>query len=282
VLPASKEDTMALGSNAPTRTVGLLQESILAASIPRLVGRAPTDPVLPGIGNGLFRGGSRVRLDLDRAGTTGIVVVLGANRGDSNSQPSTIGGSPTTQRFKGDGATVAFQTQIPYVAQSGYNWIVQSSAFVLAGTVVVTANSATITGTSTAFLADLRQGDIVRLGTTGELARILSIQSDTVAIADTVFTTAASGVTITSVGSCLPVGSITMSSGPGALALCTLGVAPASGAIIEVNYAAVETLLTVPAANSRKLVTEIATRDYMWTTLSGSPSATTIVLEALK
>lgn len=262
------------------RLVTLLQESTLAASIPRLVGRSKNDPSLPGIGSGLFRGGSSVLLEVDRAGTTGILVVLGANKSDPNGNPNQQNsGVPLAQRFKGDGSTVAFQTQIPYVAQSGYNWIVQSSKFVLAGTASVTAGSATVTGSSTAFLADFQQGDVIQVGT--EKQTVLYVQSDTVLITEAVWAATAATQVVSGVGTCLPVGSITMTS-VGGLALCTLGVAPIAGAVIDVNYAAIETLLTLPAANSRALRAQMTTRDYMWTTLSGTPSATTVVLRALK
>ncbi len=125
----------------------------------------------------------------------------------------------------------------------------------------------------------MQQGDVIQVGTEKQV--VLYVQSDTVLITEAPWAATASTQVVSGVGTCLPVGSITMSS-VGGLALCTLGVAPISGAEIIVNYQAVETLLTVPAANSRKLIARIPTRDFMWTTLSGSPSATTLVLRALK
>lgn len=102
-----------------------------------------------------------------------------------------------TERLVGDGVRTQFQTGIPFVAFSNYNWLVRRLYALLGGvtgTVDKTAASATLTGTTTAFDTELWVGATIIVG--GESRRVVSIASATSLTVDRPFNATAAGLTL--------------------------------------------------------------------------------------
>jgi hypothetical protein len=258
----------------------LLESAVAGTSVPRRLGRSKNDLAFPGIGDGVFRGGPNL-LELNRGGVTGAVTIYGANASDPNGNPNQQNsGVPLAQEFKGDGVTTAFQTNIPYVAFSNYNWICESSKYVLTGTVTVTAASNVVTGSGTGFLAAVNVGDTILVNS--EFQTVLFIVSDTVLWTENNFASAAAGVAIYTIGAPIPTAGYTMSSGTSSNALCTMAVAPIAGVRFRLFYQAVTTVLALAAANSRVLKAQIPSFEFMWTLLGATPSATSLWVRPLR
>lgn len=249
-----------------------------AATVPRRISRASYSAADAGIGSTLFGKGKPVILDINRAGSTSVFTVYGSDASDPQGNPSQQNsGTPLAQRAKGDASTVAFQTLIPYVAPSNYNWITTSSYFLITGTVAVTAGAKTITGTSCAFLTELFPGDLVSVN--GELHVIDDITTNDAATTLEAWNASGSSKAIATVGAPIPSTAYTITS-VGGFALNTLGTAPAAGVIINTYYAAVT---SVHAGTTRLVKKQIRSYEFMWCTLAATtaPSATSATLRAV-
>lgn len=128
------------------------------------------------------------RINIERASTTGGGTVWGAYLPGSASDPSKY------QEARGDGTATTFATLIPHAALSNYNTMVRASKSGRTGTVAVSAAGITVTGTSTAFLTELRIGDEIQIGS--EIRNVIAIASATSLTVDAPFLNAASGATL--------------------------------------------------------------------------------------
>lgn len=260
-----------------THLITLLEEFATAGtSKPQRVSRPYNAAgVEAGSGGHLFDSGSQVLMEVDRAGTTGALTVYGMDAPDPNGSPSQLnGGVPYAQQFKGDAATVAFQSLIPYVALANNNFIVTSSRYVTSSTVTVAAGSPTITGAASAFLTEYFPGQSCLIN--GEIKVIDSITSNTVMTATTNFAATAAAVAIASVGSPLPAAGITSITNVGGYALLTLAVAPLANVLVNLYFGVPVVVYTGTDRLKKK---QIRTYDFMWTLLGATPSACSLHLK---
>ena len=127
-----------------------------------------------GLGGERTAAGKRTTLTIyrsqDGAGTNptldGTIAVYGMDLSNPNAGPSNgnafAATTPSAYVFMGDGTTVAFQTNIPYVAFSNNNWLVEMPGFKLSGTFAVTT-AGVVSGTS-GVAAQAKLGDKVMIG----------------------------------------------------------------------------------------------------------------------
>ncbi len=163
-----------------------------------------------GIGSERFGAGKRALLSVLRgisdvagtmAGPLGTIAVYGSDLpagfgvqsgnpiGNAFATPS----APAMQNFTGDGTTTRFQTIIPYVAFSNYNWIVETLSRKLVGTFTVT--DGVIAGSSTTLNTagvNVLPGDALIIG--GQLVTVVSVTSDTVALVTPAVNVAATAI----------------------------------------------------------------------------------------
>lgn len=218
------------------------------------------------------------RINIERANTTGGGTVWGAYT------PSA--GSPATvyQAALGDGVATTFDTQIPHVALANNNFLVRVSRSPRTGTVAVTANSATVTGTSTAFTTELRIGDEVRVN--GETRVVIAIASATSLTVDAPFINAASGVAIALIdGFLAPTTDFTISN-VGGFARVTVGAAAKVpvGCAIEIMFVVPVALFTFATATVQFKEIEIGRGvEVAWyaSDATASPGSTNVYLEAI-
>jgi hypothetical protein len=254
-----------------THLITLLEEVATAGTTkPQRVSRPPfAAAVEAGSGSHLFDSGSQVVMEVDRAGTTGALTVYGMDAPDTNGAPTLLNaGVPGAQQFKGDGATVAFQSIIPFVALANNNWIVTSSRFLTSSTATVTAGSKTVTGAGSAFLTEYYPGQSILIN--GETRQVDSITSNTVLTTVTAYATSAAGVAIASVGSPLPAAGITSITNVGGFALLTLAVAPITNVLLNLYFG---TPVQIYTGTDRLKKIQTRTYDFMWTLLGATPSA---------
>lgn len=245
--------------------LSILAEAVTTASastIPRLVSK-----------NSRFL--SKIQIDIERAANVGGATVWGANfLGRSNA---------LRNDFRTDGVATTYQTRIPFVTMANYNYLLRISKGSRTGTVTVTANSATITGSGTAFTNELAIGDVIRVG--DQVRRILSITSATVAIADEPFTVAAAAVPIALDDGLLIQTTDYAISNVGGFALVTLAAAakgPAN-ATLEVHFVvpvALDSFVTATVTFRRR---EADGKDVLWylADATASPSATNVYVRPL-
>lgn len=160
-----------------------------------------------GIGDQRLGAGKRSRLRVLRgrkgvAGTMadslGTIAVWGADLANPMSavplgNAFAASQTPANQIFAGDGSAVAFQTNIPYAAFSNYNWIVETAARRLVGTVTVVGG--VVTGSSTTFNTagvNILLGDVLVIG--GLACVVTAVTSDTAAVVSPAIDVGAGGV----------------------------------------------------------------------------------------
>lgn len=181
----------------PVNAVGLVEIADLAPSAAQTAATTSVPVRIDdrGVGDQRLGAGKRAILNVLRgrkgvagtmADTLGTIAVWGADLANPLSQ-TPLGNAfaasvaPTSQVFSGDGSTVAFQTNIAYAAFSNYNWIVETAARKLVGTVTVVAG--VVTGSSTTFNTagvKILVGDVLMLG--GLLCTVTAVTTDTAAV----------------------------------------------------------------------------------------------------
>lgn len=102
--------------------------------------------------------------------------------------------SPTTvySPALGDGASVNYDTTIPFVALANNNLLVRAQRSTRTGTVTTTVGSTAVAGAGTAFLTELRIGDEISIG--GEIRNVIAAASATALTVDRPFATASTAV----------------------------------------------------------------------------------------
>lgn len=79
-----------------------------------------------------------------------------------------------------DGHALKFSTSAhTFVTSNGISEYAGAASASLTGTVAVTAGANTVTGTSSAFLTEVKKGDIIRVTDTGESRLVRDVLSDT-------------------------------------------------------------------------------------------------------
>lgn len=233
---------------------------------------ATTPPRNVGGKNARFLG--PVELQIERAGTTGGGTVYGQSLlGPNNSNRND---------FVGDASAVTFQTIIPYVALSNYNWVVKADKYPKAGTASTTAGSATLTGSSTDFDGELYVGDEIEVN--GERRLVIAIASDTSLTVDEAFVNSATGKTVSVCDAILIATEDFSLSNVGGNCLVTLVNTLATGAKLEVHYLGTPTTkFTFATATLQFKKIQIPGADVMWY-VSGAttaPSSTNVYVKAI-
>lgn len=215
-------------------------------------------------------------LQIERAGNIGGGTVWGAKlNGLSNAN---------RQDFLTDGSATTYDTSIPYAALSNNNWIVRIDKSTRSGTAAVTAGSTTVTGTSTAFLTELRPGQEITIN--GERKVVTAIASATSLTVDTPYAATASGVSVFLMDDILmPTTDFTVSN-QGGFARITLTAAAKGPANtrMQVHFVTPASLFTYATATTTFAKREIASGyDVMWyvADATASPSATNIYVNDL-
>lgn len=210
-------------------------------------------------------------LQIERAGTTGGGTVWGAKlNGLSNAN---------RQDFQTDGVATNYDTSIPFVALANNNWIVRTDRSPRSGTAAVTAGSATVTGTSTAFLTELRPGQEITIN--GERKVITAIASATSLTVDTAYVATATTQVVNLMDDILmPTTDFTVSN-QGGFARITLTAAAKGPANtrMQVHFVTPASLFTYATATTTFAKREIPSGyDVMWyvTDATASPSATNL------
>lgn len=220
------------------------------------------------------------RINIERASTTGGGTIYGAYLPGPSSAPAVY------QEARGDGTATAFDTQIPYAALSNYNIMVRASKSgrtnAGAGTVAVTANSATVTGTSTAFLTELRIGDEIQIN--GETRTVIAIASATSLTVDAPFINAASGVVCSLIDGILAATTDYTVSNVGGFVRVTVGHATKApnGAKLEIMLVTPVALFTFATATLQFKEIEMARgADVFWyvSDATATPGATNVYVE---
>jgi hypothetical protein len=268
----------------------------------------PSRPVLTGLanmggaqlGNERLSAGRPCMLNVlrDRDGASGAlngtISVWGTDLGNPDMSvglsggagypSSTPGFTPLAQRFTGDGASVNYDSILPFVAVSNYNWILlifRQDRPTKTGTATTTVGSADVTGAGTAFDTEFYEGAIIIIN--GEAQTVREVTSSTRLSTEQAWTGANAGAAIT--GSVYPVPAYTTdytvvtNAGLARVTLVAASRAPA-GSRMELHFVKPVQILADAAHPFES--TQIRARTIMWIlSAGGSTSATDALLEPL-
>jgi hypothetical protein len=214
-------------------------------------------------------------LEIERAGSTGGGTTWGANL---------LGrGNALRQDLLADGVATVYDTTLPFVAFLNYNWLIKVDKSNRTGTAAVTAGSATVTGTGTAFTTELAIGDEITIN--GERKIVKDIASATSLTTTEVFAATATGQTVVLNEAILPVTTDVTVSNNGGFARLTFGAAGKAplGAKIEVHYVTPVALDTFATATTTFRRRDVNGKDAMWyaSDATASPSATNLYVKPI-
>lgn len=243
----------------------------LIALVEALATASATSLAVPAYKQSRFLG--PLRINMERAGNTGGGTVWGASLPGQSSDPSKY------HLAQGDGTASAIQTAIPHVALSNNNYLVRISRSPRTGTVTITAGSQTITGSSSAFLTELRIGDEVRVGE--EVRVVIAIASATVLTVDRPFVNAYTAQALSLVdGFLAPTTDFTVSNVGGFAAITPAAAAKNPvGAKVEIMFVTPVAIFTYATATLQFKELEVPQGfDALWyaSDATASPSSTTI------
>ena len=211
-------------------------------------------------------------LEIERAGNVGGGTVWGANLNGR--------GNASRADLEGTGAATVYDTAVPFAAFSNYNWLLRIDNSTRTGTAAVTANSATVTGTGTAFTTELAIGDEITIN--GERKIVKDIASATSLTVTAPFSAAASGAAVFLNDAVLPVTTDYAISNNGGFARITFTAAAQAPlrSRIELHFVtpvALDTFVTATLIARRR---DVLGKDVVWyvSDATGTPSATNVYL----
>lgn len=214
-------------------------------------------------------------IQTERAGVTGGATIYGANLNGR--------GNAARADLKGDGVATVYDTTLPYVAFSNYNWLVVLDKSTRTGTAAVTAGSTTVTGTGTAFATELAVGDEITIN--GERKIVKDIASTTSLTVTEAFAAAASGASVFLNDAVMVNTTDVAVSNNGGYARFTFAAAAKAplGANIEVHFVTPTALDTFATATTHSRIKDAIGKDVMWyvSDATASPSATNCYIEPI-
>lgn len=210
----------------------------------------------------------------DAGVVAGTVAIWGAERHSPGNQRLNASGTVVAWKGVGDGASLTYQTDIPYAALGNNTFILEigtKQLVALTSTFTGSAGGHIITGAASLATTELYQGAAIRFTATGETYYVMEITSDLEFSIDRPLTTAIAASAAT--GSTYPVKRPTTDyaiSNVGGLALITFtaaGLAPLNCSIVANAVTPVALVKAAIFLNGLEFQTRIY--PFMWVVLAG-------------